>query len=568
MPSPSSFPLGRLAALVLVVAIATLWLANMGHRALQHPDEGRYAEIAREMVTTGDWLTPRLNGLKYFEKPPLQYWLTAAAFEAFGIDEWTARLWPALGGLVAVLVIGWAGTRLGGPALGWSASLALAGTFWQVALSQIVTLDALLSCLLAIGFASFVVAQRDEASATERRNAMWVTWAAMAGATLTKGLIGLVLPGGTLAIYCLVTRDWRVLQRLHLGSGLLIFLVLAAPWFVAVSRANPEFASFFFVHEHFDRFLTPVHRRTGSAWYFVPYFIAGVLPWLGLIAVGAVRAWRDGRPNAAGFSWQRFALIWAAFVFVFFSASSSKLPSYILPMFPPLALVVGWLLLRYEPLVLARVTVPLALFTLGLAIATMAGYDQLALRFSEDAQMDARLRSFGPWVQCAFASAAVGACAAVWAFSRATEHGRWIGIAALSLSTLLTAQLVVAGLDSFRSTRSSYDILAAASAQLPDHELMSSPAVPFFQVKMYDQTIPFYLGRTTTVVAFQGELALGISAEPERAILHGADWLLQWEKLPQGFAVMEPDDYEELAKGALPMRLLARDPKRVIVSRR
>ena len=114
-----------------------------------HPDEGRYAEIAREMVATGDWVTPRLNGLKYFEKPPLQYWVTALAYEAFGVHEWTARLWPALAGFLAVLAIGYAGLALGGATLGAFAALALAGTLWHAGIAQIVSLDSGLSFFLS-----------------------------------------------------------------------------------------------------------------------------------------------------------------------------------------------------------------------------------------------------------------------------------------------------------------------------------------------------------------------------------------------------------------------------------
>src|SRR5581483_872056 len=169
------------------------------------------------------------------------------------------------------------GHALGGAPLAWSAGIALAGMLWQVALSQILTLDAMLSALLAIGFAGFVVAQRAESTAVQRRHAMWITWAAMAGATLTKGLIGLVLPGAALVLYMLIARDFALWRRLHLGSGLLIYLLLTAPWFIAVSLANPEFAQFFFVHEHFQRFLTTTHRRTGSIAYFVPLLGVGAL---------------------------------------------------------------------------------------------------------------------------------------------------------------------------------------------------------------------------------------------------------------------------------------------------
>jgi hypothetical protein len=130
--------------------------------------------------------------------------------------------------------------------------------------------------------------------------------------------------GGSLVGYTAITRDYAVWRRLHPVSGIALYFALTAPWLVAVSAANDEFLHFFFVHEHLQRFLTTEHRRTGEWYYFVPLVLAGSLPWLPVLAYGIQRAWREGVPNALGFSWQRFALVWAAFVFVFFSASGSK----------------------------------------------------------------------------------------------------------------------------------------------------------------------------------------------------------------------------------------------------
>ncbi len=502
--------------LLLFLAVTCLWFANLDHRVLQHPDEGRYSEISREMVATGDWLTPRLNGLKYFEKPALQYWLTAATFRTFGVHEWTARLWPAAAGWLGVLVIAWAGLRLGGARLALSAGLALAGTLWQIALAQIVTLDSLLGFMLAAGFAAFVVAQRDETPPGARHALMLATWIAFAGATLTKGPIGVVIPGGALVLYTALTRDFAVWRRLHLGTGLLAYFALAAPWFVAVSQANPEFARFFFIHEHVDRFLTTEARRTGSIAYFVPLFVAGMMPWLLVLALNIRRAWREGTPNALGFSWQRFAMAWAAFVFLFFSVSESKLPSYILPMFPPLALVVGWLLLRLDARSLVRATIPVALAAVALAAVAVLGYTAIALHFADERQPIETLLAFGPWLKAAMFSAAVGGLLALACLRSGSERSRYGGIAALSLATLVATQLIVGGLDSFRTTRSTYDILRVAAAATAGPPL-TDVRVPFYQVHMYDQTAPFYLRRTTTLVAMRDELALGIDAEPQLA---------------------------------------------------
>ena len=550
---------------MLFAVLTLLWFADLDVRRLIHPDEGRYAEIAREMYLTGDWVTPRVDGIKYFEKPPFQYWATAAAYRLFGVDEWTARLWPALAGWLAVIAIGYAGFALGGIALGTFAGLALAGMLWPAALAQIVTLDSGLAFFLALAFAAFVTAQRPAASDSRRRGWMWVAWAALAGATLSKGLIGIVLPGGALVVYSLLTRDYAIWRRMSLASGIVLFLVLTTPWFVAVASRNDEFLHFFFVHEHFERYLTTEHQRVAPWYYFVPIALIGSLPWVTVLVCGAPRAWREGTPNALGFSWQRFALVWAAFVFAFFSASGSKLASYILPMFAPLALVVGWLLLRLEPRLLFRLTLPIAIAASIAAVGLFVGFDLYAARFA-GAQIPAPVvLEFGAWLKPAFAVAAIGGVAALFAFRDAESGttGRFWGVAALSLSTLAMLQLAVAGFDAFSAVRSTSDILRAAQTPEP-----FANDAPFYQVGMYDQTAPFYLGRTTRLVAFRDELALGIDAEPSKQVPTLEAWIAEWSALAQGYAMLPPELYKLLSAQGVPMREIARDSRRVIVSRR
>jgi 4-amino-4-deoxy-L-arabinose transferase-like glycosyltransferase len=550
---------------VVFAAIAVLWFANLGTRDLLHPDEGRYAEIAREMAATGDWVTPRLNGLKYFEKPPLQYWLTAGAYRSFGVHEWTARLWPATAGLLAVLAIGIAGHALGGVALGTFAALALAGTLWHAGMAQILSLDSGLAFFLTLAFAGLVIAQRPGTGADTRRRWMGIAWAAMAGATLSKGPIGIVLPLGALIVYSVINRDFEIWLRLHLASGLLLFLVLTAPWFIAVTRANDEFLSFFFVHEHFERFLTEEHQRTGPWWYFVPLAAAGSLPWLVVLAFGARRIWRDGGAAKGVYSWRRLALAWAAFVFVFFSLSGSKLPSYILPMFAPLALVAGELLLRQHPPALTRQALPGAIVIGVVALALLVGYSQIVARLADGPQPVEILEAYGPWLKAAAIVAAVGAAVAVVAFRRAetVPVARFWGAASLALSTFVAVVIAVAGFDAFSPTRSTSAILRTAQAAAP-----FAPAAPVYQIAMYDQTLPFYLGRTTTLVAYRDELALGIAAEPELQIPTVEAWKDKWRALDEGYAVLLPADYDRLAAEGVPMRVLARDTRRVIVGRK
>jgi 4-amino-4-deoxy-L-arabinose transferase-like glycosyltransferase len=545
-------------------AIVALSLANLGSRDLLHPDEGRYAEIAREMAATGDFVTPRLNGLKYFEKPPLQYWVTAAAYRAFGVHEWTARLWPALAGLLAVAAVGAAGCALGGAALGAFAAVALAGTVYHAGMAQVLSLDSGLAFFLALAHAALAIAQQPARDAGARRAWMWVAWAALAGATLSKGPVGVVLPAGAVVLYSAITRDYAIWRRLHVASGAAIYLALTAPWFVAVARANPEFLSFFFVHEHLERFLTEEHQRAGPWHYFVPLALAGSLPWLAVLAYGARRAWRDDDTPAGAFSWRRLALAWTAFVFMFFSASGSKLPSYILPMFAPLALVAGDLLLTLPARTLYRLAWPGAVIVTVAAAVLLAGYGRLIERFEGGPQPLAILAAYGPWVKAAIVVAAAGAIAAAVAFRLAERRpaARFAGTAALSLATLAAVAVAVAGFQVFSPTRSTSAILRAAQSAAP-----IPPGAPFFQIAMYDQTVPFYLGRTTTLVAFRDELALGIDAEPDRQVPTVAAWIPIWRALDAGYAMLPPARYEELAAAGLPMRVLARDARRVLVSR-
>jgi 4-amino-4-deoxy-L-arabinose transferase-like glycosyltransferase len=265
---------------LLLAIFAIAWFCNLGYRHLAKSDEGRYAEIPREMVASGDWLTPRLNGFKYFEKPPLQYWATAAAFSVFGQTEWAARLWPGLTGFFGVLLVFWFGSRLLGPPAGLYGAAVVASSAIYVSIGHMLTLDMGLTLFMSASVFSIALAQRDQASEAERRRWMLLAWAAAALAVLSKGLIGIVLPAGAIALYVLVERDWKVLARLHAVSGALLFVAIAAPWFAAVSIVNPEFFRFFFIHEHFERFLTQVHRRDEPAWYFIPVLLAGVLPWI------------------------------------------------------------------------------------------------------------------------------------------------------------------------------------------------------------------------------------------------------------------------------------------------
>ena len=556
--------LPRRAWWLLALAFVVAWFAALDARRLQHPDEGRYAEIAREMAVTGDWLTPRLNDLKYFEKPPLQYWLGAATFDALGVDEWTARLPTAVAGFLAVIAVGFTAARLASPEAGAYAALVLAGSVWHIGMSQILTLDAVLSLGLTATLCAFLLAQRPGLAPSAQRNWMLAAYAAAALATLTKGLVALVIPGGALVLYSLVARDWGPWRRLHLLPGLIVYLAVAAPWFVLVSRANPEFARFFFIHEHVERFLTQSHNRTGEWWYFVPWLLLGLLPWLLVWLVTLPRSWRAAPVAANGFAWERFCLAWAAFVFLFFSASGSKLPSYILPLFPALALAIGFELTRTSARTLMWIALPLAVGAPVVLAGFALVFEQIVAALASDITPASIYRQFGPWIIAGLVAFTVGGIAAFALFRRATPAAKTLGIATLALTSLVGFQLALVGHDAFAHVRSAYYLLA--DARLASGGSLAPDAV-VYQVGSYDQTLPFYLGRPTPLVDYRDEMSLGLDAEPAKGF-DRERWISVWTAAPQAYALMDPATADALAARGVPLRVIARDPRRVFVARR
>ena len=545
--------------IILAGLFTVIWFGALDVRALHHPDEGRYAEIAREMHASGDWVTPRLNGLKYFEKPPLQYWLTAASYAAFGVHDWTARLPAALFGWLAIAAIGAAGTRIAGPATGWLAAALLGSMVWPIALAHFLTLDAVLTGWLTLAFAAFVTAQ--SAAPARQRTWMLAAWAASAGAVLTKGLVGLAIPGGALVLYTLATRDLALWRRLALVPGLALMLVVCVPWFAVVSARNPEFAHFFFVHEHVQRFLTTEHQREGAWWYFVPLLVLGLLPWTAVLGAGLARAWRDAPRTREGFAWLRFAWAWIAFVFLFFSLSGSKLPSYILPLFPPAALIIAWHVERMSSSMWRVLLALLALGAAALAAATWLGYDALAAQIATERTPLASYAAFGVGVRVGMTIVAVGAIAA-WGVARRWPRAAPVALLALAMDAGLAAALWAnPGLDDARSAQALVQRLANETTPMPAD-------APFYQVRLYDQTLPWYLRRVTTLVDYRDELGLGEDAEPGKSIPDVRDWMTQWRTLPQGYALMAPDTYDALAQQGLEARVVARTGRYVLLARR
>jgi 4-amino-4-deoxy-L-arabinose transferase-like glycosyltransferase len=509
---------------VLLAALAIAWFGTLELRPLYKADESRYAEIPREMLASGDWITPRLNGFKYFEKPPLQYWTTAAFFTLFEVADWSARLWTALAGFAGIFMVLFVGRRLFGAPAGLYAAAVLAGSPLYVMLGQINTLDMGLTFFLCGAVFAFALGH------------MFLFWAACALAMLSKGLIGIVLPFGTIALYLLIKRDWGLIRQMRIVPGSILFLVIAAPWFIAVSLANDEFLRFFFIQEHFQRFTTGMHGRAHPAWYFLPILAAGMAPWL--LPLG--RAWYSSfKEKTTGFDAALFFGLWALVVFVFFSASGSKLPSYILPMFPPLALLIGrWLAAFDARRVLVAQSALLAVA--GIAMAA------LAPRFA------ASYASYMPWL----------VAAGIWLVL--TSMATWrrsiaacVGL--LALGGFGAMQIALVGHRTLAAEFSAASTVSALPARPP-------AAASVFAVQAYDHTIPWSLRRTVTMVGYKDELAEAIGWEPQKFIPDLPGFARAWSAAPEAYAFFAARDFDRLrAELALPMQVAARGPRYVIV---
>jgi len=532
--------------LVLAVALLVLWFGNLGYRKLVKSDEGRYAEIAREMAVSGDWVTPRLNGIKYFEKPPLQYWATAAAYTLFGQHEWTARLWVALTGLIGIVLSWWAGRRLFGPTAGAFAAIVLASSLMYVVLGHLNTLDMGLNLFLFAALIAFLLAQRDQA--TPRENALWMytAWAAAAGAVLSKGAVGILIPIATLLLYSLIQRDWRPWRRLHPIAGLPLFLAIAAPWFVVVSMRNPEFPWFFFIHEHWLRYTTTVHHRIEPWYYFVPVLAAGALPWTLVMLDACWHAWRP-EPSAR-FQLRRFLLIWCAFVFVFFSVSGSKMPSYVLPLFPAAALLTGWRLTSVRGTTLAWQIAPMILLAVGALVVLPL------IKTSGNTPVEV-IAAYKRWLVAAAVLSVATAGYATWIARRGNVPR---AVMVIGLSGLIGAQLIVSGHESVSPSMSAYRTAQEVKTYVKQ-------GTPFYSVSTYDQTLDFYLGRTVTLVQYRDEMDYGLQQEPQLAIATIDEWKQIWKQQPYALALLEAGLYRQLETEGFPMRLIANDHSRYYI---
>ncbi len=492
--------------LLITLLFVLSYGAMLGNRALWQPDEARYSEIPREMLLSGDYLTPHLDGVKYFEKPPLFYWLEAGALRWFGLSAWSARLWPVLFSLFGCLAVYAAGRAWYGRGAGLAAAGVLATSLLYFFLGRAVILDLALTALLSSAMLALVQGVRTPLG-TRRRNWFWGAYALMALATLTKGLIGFVLPGMVVAVWVALLGEWRLLRSMYLPSGVLVFLLIAAPWHVWVSAVNPEFPYFYFVQQHFLRYLTDAEHRYQSDWFFMPILLLGFFPWTLFLAQALRQSVVRLRGRRREHKETLFLVVWFVVVFSFFSLSHSKLVPYILPVFPPLALLVG----RY----LANVDIAAAGWRRGLQLLALfdlcaaVSFLLMASGIWHGAQVQEMQRLIGPTLWLVAGTFAVGMLVTLVAL-RSADRVRVLAM--VMASTLLIHQCF-----SYAMSRMDEKYTVKGLALMLKPELRADDVVASYAT--YYQDLPLYLRRRITIVDWNNELTFGAAHQD-------APWLL------------------------------------------
>ncbi|MBF0135134.1 MAG: glycosyltransferase family 39 protein [Magnetococcales bacterium] len=540
--------------LFLFILAFLTWFAFLGYRDLRDPDEGRYAEIPREMVATGDWLTPRLNGFKYFEKPPLNYWGTALFYKMLGTDQGVSRLWCAGLGFLGILWTFWLGQRLFGTREALYAALFLTSSLLYFAMGHMHTLDMGTSVFMTFGIGALLLAQSQRQNPGQVRNWMLVAWGSLAAATLSKGPMGVVLPAAAVTLYSLWQRDWALWRHLHLGKGLLFFLLLTAPWFVAVSLRNPEFPDFFFIREHWLRYTTTIHSRNASNFYFIPVLLAGSLPFMARAVTALARPAFAWRPADAGtFAPLRLLWVYIVFIFLFFSLSSSKLIPYILPVFPPLALLVGHHLVRIDP-----ENVRLDLRILAVMTAILVGVAMLPDIIAHKSRLTPEILAQFRWWLLGGGGILAGGMLLVRHFQYQGKQA----VITLAITALLAFQTIHAG---YQTTSPVYSARQLATAMAP----FVQSGTPVYSVDCFYHSLPFYLGQNVTLVRYKGELDFGIDQEPQHWISGMEAFYQQWRQAPRAVAVFHLRDglFQQAQKELSPLRVIYQDTIRIAVAK-
>jgi len=477
--------LGLIAAAALI-----LYLPGLGRPPLWEPDEGRYAEIAREMYVSHDYVTPRDDFVRYFEKPPLVYWSETAAISIFGANEFAIRLPAALFSAAQVVVTAALAEAMFGDAVAILAAIALALSPLFFGFARFATLDPALAFFMTAALAAFYLSARTrDFGDGDGRRWFLLSAAMLALGTLAKGPVAPLLCGSIALIWIIVEGRAREIARMPWISSVAIYGAITIPWFATAAYRNPGFLQFFFIHEHFHRYLVETEHGWGP-WFFIPIVIGGAWPWIFFVPLGLRD--RNATDSVSQRAELRFLMIWFAVIFLFFSLPRAKLGSYILPAIPAIALVAGagmaklWTFDGDSSRRICAIFASLNLLVaIAAAIAIFVARDRMPFELSTDAYLIAGL---------------LGATAIVsFTLNRAgTRPGVFVMILALGMILIAgTAARARRHLEVFASYR---NLASQVSSNL-------RPGCVVGSYRHDVHSIPFYTGFREALVSYRGELA-------------------------------------------------------------
>jgi 4-amino-4-deoxy-L-arabinose transferase-like glycosyltransferase len=541
--SPSTAVVTQLEPFALVLLLLVSYLQffhQLGGLGLVGPDEPRYAQVAREMAVSGDFVTPKLHGEPWFEKPVLYYWMAAAAFRVLGVSELAARLPSAVAALLGVVAVFWIGRHWVSTRCGLAAALILASSPLYFSLSRAASTDmaltsALTISLLCIYFAWFGQKQSLDGKALFGNcPSVWIygTYIFVAFAVLAKGPVGAVLAAFSVAVSASITKSWKPLKSLLRPGAVLTGLAVALPWYWLCYHANGwDFVQEFVIHHNLARFATDRYQHAQPFWFYLPVVFAGFLPWVFQI-LAPVWHWIRGQWRHTQDELES-ALFWAwALVpFLFFSLSRSKLPGYVLPMLPALALLAAkqwdrlWTVLTDEP-VSRGVRLSLLLqasFALGLGLALPLGAGLV----------DREIAPFLPLLRMLLFAIGIGGLLMVWRWKPVALFG--IHLAGVILAVLLITEWIGPRVDAVESSRQLARILQK-------QRFADEPIFIYRLPRRIEYGLNFYLNTRTRLIysesdatyPTQGDLFLVTDPEVEaESLLPRARTLTQTQFLNQ-----------------------------------
>lgn len=530
--------------LVLVLGLCVL-VPFLGGYPLLEPDEARYVEIPREMVATGDFIVPRLNGVIYIEKPPLFYWAQSLAVKIFGIQEAPARFFNAFFAAFTAAMTAVAGSLLFNRKTGLLAAAVLMSSLLFYAMAHFITLDMTLTAMLTGTLFSFLLGLQQPPS-TQRRLWFYAGYIFAALAVLSKGLVGIVLPGGIIFLWLCASRRWKDLWHAYLPTGLCLFLAVALPWHLLMQARVSDFFDFYIIGQHFMRYATMASQRYQPWWFFIPILLLGLFPWVVFYITSLIRiiktAVRDRHLDGVTL----YLLIWPALIFLFFSASHSKLVPYILPVMPPLALLLGKDMLAHE-----RSTVEWW-FTLAI-LAVFAGAAVLVPAFVRQVLPS---MSYYFWIISAAITTVILVLCILF-----REQRKQAALYVLGVSSVLMFTGMIY-LWSSIADRSIKPLALIIKAQY-------QPGDEIIAYGKYIQDLPLYTEQLVTLVDKRGELEYGIVHEDHSdRFITSATFFKRWhDKDHRLWVVMSERKYQHIAGELKPAPIMmSRTSRYVLIS--